>query len=57
VDQKQLAALVKKLANRSKPSEVQPGDVEILAAYLAPGPNGSPSKFEADEIAAKERGA
>jgi hypothetical protein len=54
VDQKTLAALVKKLANRSKPSEVTDADVEILAAYLAPGPNGAPSKFEADEIRSKE---
>lgn len=55
LDQKTLAALVKKLSNRSKPSEVTAGDVETLAAYLAPGPNGAPSKFEADEIRAKEK--
>jgi hypothetical protein len=56
VDQKQLGAIVKTLANRSKPTEVTAGDVGLVAAYLAPGPGGSPSKFEQDEIKAKENG-
>lgn len=55
IDQKQLAALVKTLANRSKPSEVTAADVEILTAYVAPGPNGSPSKLEQALIEAKEK--